>query len=71
MAIDGITDRQYISDFIKKMNVKDSSSLRKYMLSNEPGVDYRITVEKPKSLGGGSFETFLQLDKFVFLNIAD
>ena len=71
MSIDGITDRQYISDFIKKMNVRDSTSLRKYMLANEPGIDYRITVEKPKSLGGGSFETFLQLDQFVFLNITD
>lgn len=71
MAVDGITDRDYITDFIKKMRVKDSSALRRYMSENEPGIDYTIKVERPKSLGGGSFETFLQLDQFLFLNIPD
>ena len=71
MAVDGITDKKYISDFIMKMNVRDSSALRKYIQKNEPGVDYNITVERPESLGGGSFETFLQLDQFLFLNIAE
>jgi hypothetical protein len=71
MAVDGITDRKYINDFIKRMNVRDSAALRKYMNQNEPGVDYNITIEKPASLGGGSIETFLQLDQFLFLNIAD
>ena len=71
MAVDGITDRKYISDFIKRMNVKDSAALRKYMNQNEPGVDYNIEVERPASLGGGSFKTFLQLDQFLFLNIAE
>ena len=71
MAVDGITDRGYIHEFIKKMSVRDSSALRKYMTLNEPGIDYTITVERPESLGGGSFETFLQLDKFLFLNIAE
>ena len=71
MAVDGITDRKYIYDFIKKMNVRDSAALRKYMTANEPGVNYNITIERPESLGGGSFETFLQLDQFLFLNIAD
>lgn len=71
MAVDGITDRDYISDFIRRMNVRDSSALRKYMTENEPGIDYNIEVERPESLGGGSFKTFLQLDQFLFLNIAD
>lgn len=71
MSIDGITDREYISNFIRKMNVKDSTALRKYMQKNEPGVDYSITVERPEELGGGSFETFLQLDQYIFLNIAE
>lgn len=71
MAVDGITDRDYISDFIKRMNVRDSSALRKYMTANEPGIDYNIEVERPESLGGGSFKTFLQLDQFLFLNIPD
>lgn len=71
MAVDGITDRNYIADFIKKMRVKDSSSLRRYMAENEPGIDYNIEVERPKSLGGGSFKTFLQLDQFLFLNLPE
>ena len=71
MAVDGITDREYISNFIKKMNVRDSTALRKYMQKNEPGIDYTITVERPESLGGGSFETFLQLDQYIFLNIPE
>ena len=71
MAVDGITDKKYIYDFIRKMPVKDSSALRKYMTQNEPGIDYNITIERPESLGGGSFTTFLQLDQFIFLNIPD
>lgn len=71
MAVDGVTDRQYIRDFIRKMNVRDSAALRKYMNANEPGIDYNIEIERPASLGGGSFKTFLQLDQFLFLNIAD
>jgi hypothetical protein len=69
MAVDGITDKAYISNFIKKMNVKDSYMLRKYMTDNKPGIDYTITVNRPQSLGGGSFTTFLQLDELLFLNI--
>lgn len=70
MAVDGITDKQYIYDFVRKMNVRDSSALRKYIQENEPGVDYNIEIERPQSLGGGSMKTFLQLDQFLFLNIA-
>lgn len=71
MAVDGITDKKYIYDFIRKMNVRDSAALRKYINQNEPGVDYNITIERPESLGGGSVNTFLQLDQFLFLNIAE
>lgn len=71
MAVDGITDKNYISEFIMKMNVKDSSALRKYMQKNEPGIDYNITVQRPESLGGGSITTFLQLDQFLFLNLPE
>ena len=70
MAVNGVTDKQYINDFIRKMSVRDSSALRKYIQQNEPGVDYNIEVERPASLGGGSMKTFLQLDQFLFLNIA-
>lgn len=71
MAVDGITDKKYIYDFIRKMNVRDSAALRKYINQNEPGIDYNITIERPESLGGGSVNTFLQLDQFLFLNIAE
>jgi hypothetical protein len=71
MAVDGITDKKYIYDFVRKMNVRDSAALRRYMTQNEPGIDYNIKIERPESLGGGSFTTFLQLDQFLFLNIAD
>lgn len=71
MAVDGITDRQYIADFIRKMRIKDSTALRRYIAKNEPGIDYTIKVERPENLGGGSFETFLQLDQFLFLNIPE
>ena len=71
MSVDGITDKAYINDFIRKMRAKDSSALRKYMSENEPGMDYNITIERPADLGGGSFTTFLQLDQFLFLNIAN
>ena len=70
MAVNGVTDKQYINDFIRKMSVRDSSALRKYIQQNEPGVDYNIEVERPASLGGGSMKTFLQLDQFLFLNIS-
>lgn len=67
-SINGITDPKYIREYIIKMNIRDSASLRKYMLENEPGVDFTIEVERPKSLGGGSMTTFLTFDQFVFLN---
>lgn len=70
MAVDGVTDRNIVRDFVRKMNVRDSSSLRKYITENEPGFDHNITIQKPESLGGGSMNVFLQLDQYIFLNIA-
>ena len=61
--------RKYIEDYVYKMNVRDSSALRKYISENEPGIDFNITVERPESLGGGSIRMFLTLDQFIFLNI--
>lgn len=71
MSVDGITDRKIIKKFVRNMNVRDSSSLRRYILDNEPGVDYNFTIERPKELGGGSINTFLQFDQYIFLNIAE
>lgn len=69
MEVDGITDKKMIADFIKKMPISDSTALRRYMTENEPGMNYLLTIEKPESLGGGSIQTFLQFDQFLFLNI--
>ena len=67
VSINGNTDRQYIIDYILNLNVKDAVAYRKYILDNEPGIDYNVKVEKPSSLGGGYVETFLQLDQFIFV----
>ena len=71
MSVDDVTDKKYIYDFVKGMNVRDSASLRRYITKNEPGIDYNITVDKPESLGGGSMEVFLQFDEFIFLDIPE
>lgn len=70
MSVNGVTDRNFIANYVRNMRVKDSSALRKYINENEPGLDYNIEVEKPASLGGGSVTVFLSLDQYVFLNIA-
>lgn len=70
MAVNGNYDRKYIHNYINNMRAKDSLELRKYINDNEPGVDFNITVERPQSLGGGSFATFLEWGDDVFLNIA-
>ena len=70
MAINDITDREYIHDYVKNMSVRDSSALRTYIYENEPGVNFNIEVKRPESLGGGSETTFLRLDQFLFLNRA-
>jgi len=70
MSVNGVTDRAYIKQYVRNMNVRDSSALRKYISDNEPGLDYNVTVERPESLGGGSMPVFLQLDQLVFLNTA-
>ena len=70
VSINNNDDREFISDYVKNMNVKDSLSLRRYINDNEPGLDYAVTVERPESLGGGSMPVFLSLDEYIFLNIA-
>lgn len=70
MSVNGNTDRAYISKYVKNMGAMDSLKLRRYILENEPGINFEIEVERPVSLGGGSFKTFLEWDDAVFLNIA-
>lgn len=67
VSINGNTDRAFIADYIVKMNIRDAIEYRKYIIDNEPGIDFNIKVEKPSSLGGGYVETFLQLDQFIFI----
>ena len=69
VSVDGNDDRKFVIDFINNMPAKDSLALRKYINENAPGVDFSFEVERPQSLGGGSFKTFLNWDASVFLNI--
>lgn len=68
-SVNGNTDRKYIQQFIKNMPALDSYKLRKYMIDNEPGINFEIEIQRPENLGGGSFTTFLEWDNTVFLNI--
>ena len=71
VSVNGNTDREYIKKFVNNMPARDSLMLRKYISDNKPGIDFNIEVERPESLGGGSFSTFLNWDDSVFLNLAD
>ena len=71
MAVNGNTDRDCIRKYIYAMPARDSLMLRRYINENRPGIDFEIEVQRPESLGGGSFKTFLNWDDSVFLNIAD
>lgn len=69
MSVNGNMKRGFISEYVKNMNTRDSLALRKYILDHEPGLDFNVEIEKPKSLGGGSQTVFLPMDQFIFLNI--
>lgn len=71
VAVNGNYDREYIRKYINTMPARDSLMLRKYINDNRPGINFDIEVERPESLGGGSFKTFLNWDDSVFLNISD
>lgn len=71
MEVNGIRDRQYIYKYIMGMNVRDAAAYRRYVTENEPGLDFNLEVERPESLGGGTVNVFLQLDQYLFFNIAE
>jgi hypothetical protein len=71
MSVNGNTDREYIHKYINSMPAMDALSLRKYIDKHRPGINFDIEVKRPESLGGGSFNTFLNWDDSVFLNIPD
>lgn len=70
VSINGNENRDFISNYVENMNVRDALSIRRYITENEPGLDYTVTVERPESLGGGSMPIFLSLDEYIFLNLA-
>lgn len=70
VAINDNFDKEFVRTYINNMKAKDSLMLRRYMLENEPGMNFDITIERPERLGGGSFTTFLEWDDSIFLNIA-
>ena len=70
VEVNGNRDRDFIRRYVLTMPAKEALEFRKYLSKHEPGMDFRITVERPESLGGGSFETFLKLDNTLFLNIS-
>lgn len=71
MAVNGNYDREFIKKYVNTMPARDSLMLRRYINENKPGIDFDIEVQRPESLGGGSFKTFLNWDDSVFLNIPD
>ena len=68
VEVEGNRDREFIHNFVEKMNIRDLTSFIKYVRENEPGLDYNVEIQKPESLGGGSMPVFLQLDQYIFLN---
>jgi hypothetical protein len=70
VAVNGNYDKEYIRKAIYNMPANDSLMLRRYILENEPGLDFEVEIERPESLGGGSFKTFLEWNDTVFWNIA-
>lgn len=69
MSINGETDKNYITKYVRNMPARDALMLRRYIIENEPGVDFEIEVPRPESLGGGSFKTFLEWEDTIFINI--
>ncbi len=67
VSVNGVEDRKYIANYIMNMSIKDATEFRKYIVENEPGIDYNVKVKRPDSLGGGYIDTFLQLDQFIFV----
>ena len=71
VSVNGNSDRDFVRKAIETMPARDSLMLRRYINDNRPGIDFEIEVQRPESLGGGSFKTFLNWDDSVFLNIPD
>lgn len=69
MSVNGNTDRNFIRNYVLNMRAKDSRLYRDYMSKNEPGMDLKISVKRPESLGGGSIDTFLEVDPTILIRV--
>ena len=69
VSINGNRDREYIDKYIDNMRSLYAKSYMDYVVSHQPGVDFKFKVNIPQSDGGGSFETFLALDDTVFITV--
>ena len=47
ISIDGITDKHKIGVFVGNMPARDSLALRKFIDSNEPGIEMKSWMECP------------------------
>lgn len=56
VEVDGIRDKQFISEFIDSMRIMDSKKLRSYITDITCGIDTNVTFGTP---GGGSVTRFL------------
>lgn len=69
MSVNGNSDKEYIKQYIENMRSKDAMEYRTFVTDNTPGVNMKISVNIPQSDGGGTFDTFLGIDDYVFSNI--
>jgi len=69
VSINGNNDREYINRYIDNMRSLYAKSFMDYVVSHQPGVDFKFKVNIPQSDGGGSFDTFLALDDTIFITI--
>jgi len=56
---DGSRDKIFISNALKKITIRDSRSLRKYINESEPGLDFNTTAT---TLGGEEIPTFFRFN---------
>lgn len=70
VSVNGNSDAEFLDRYCEEMMALDSLNLRRYITENEPGVDFSVRIEKPKALGGGYIDTFLEWDETIFINIA-
>lgn len=47
ISVEGISDRNAVSQFVSKMPARDSRSIRKYITENEPGMKMSVDMQCP------------------------